>query len=133
MLPTDLNSTWSWSGPNYVFLPFYSFFFLSTPLFCLSTRLQGGDYVVGEYVDMMQVHGSRRQAEKPYISPEALQAAPPPGMLAALAPPPSKKRKSVCESTVWQCTQFRVQDSWCTSLCARADVGGWLPVVVCVC
>ncbi|KAI3439093.1 hypothetical protein D9Q98_001503 [Chlorella vulgaris] len=69
-------------------------------VFHFGSAVEGGDYVVGEYVDMMQVHGSRRQAEKPYISPEALQAAPPPGMLAALAPPPSKKRKSVSGAPV---------------------------------
>ncbi|KAL4860244.1 hypothetical protein ACK3TF_000429 [Chlorella vulgaris] len=69
-------------------------------VFHFGSAVEGGDYVVGEYVDMMQVHGSRRQLEKPYISPEALQAAPPPGMLAALAPPPSKKRKSVSGAPV---------------------------------
>ena len=58
---------------------------------------QGPDYVVGEYVDVSTVHGSRRQADKPYVSPEALAAPPPPGMLASLPPPPSKKRKSICE------------------------------------
>jgi cell division protein FtsB len=43
---------------------------------------------------MTAVHGSRRQHEKPWVSPEAYNAPPPAGLLAALAPPPSKKRKS---------------------------------------
>jgi len=64
------------------------------PLFCL---LQGTDFVVGEYVDMTGVHGSRRQVEKPFVPPELLNAPPPPGLLAAMAPAPSKKRKSTCE------------------------------------
>jgi hypothetical protein len=46
---------------------------------------------------MPQVHGSRRQHDKPVVSPDALAAPPPPGMIAAMVPPPSKKRKSVCE------------------------------------
>ena len=52
---------------------------------------------MGEYVDITNVHGSRRQHDKPYVSPEAMAAPPPPGMLAALVPAPSKKRKSTCE------------------------------------
>ncbi|PSC73353.1 chloroplastic isoform X2 [Micractinium conductrix] len=64
-------------------------------VFFFATAIEGHDYVVGEYVDMTVVHGSRRQGDKPYVSPEALAAPPPPGLLAALAPVPSKKRKSI--------------------------------------
>jgi hypothetical protein len=63
---------------------------------CRRAVPQGTDYVVGEYVDMTAVHGSKRQHDKPYVSPESLAAGPPPGLLSSLAPPPSKKRKSTC-------------------------------------
>lgn len=64
-------------------------------VFYFNTAIEGSDYVVGEYVDMTAVHGSRRQHDKPYVSYDALNAAPPPGLLSALVPAPSKKRKSM--------------------------------------
>lgn len=74
---------------------------LSSPLqLCLNGQpwhSQGVDFVLGEYVDMTAVSGSKRQYETPWVPPEALAAPPPPGLLAAISPPPSKKRKSVCE------------------------------------
>ena len=92
---------------------------------CLSACcLQGGDYVMGEYVDITNVHGSRRQHDKPYVSPEAMAAPPPPGMLAALVPAPSKKRKSTCEwaglGSDWA---GGAQECWGRG---RAGVGGQL-------
>lgn len=63
--------------------------------FAFSHSTEGPEYVMGEYVDMTAVHGSRRQHDKPWVSPEAYNAPPPAGLLAALAPPPSKKRKSI--------------------------------------
>eukprot|EP00887_Chlorella_sp_A99_P004421 scaffold30.g4421.t1 len=51
--------------------------------------VEGVDYVMGEYVDVAAMAGSRRQAEKPVVSPAAYNAPPP-----YVAAPPSKKRKA---------------------------------------
>ena len=68
---------------------------------------------------MTQVHGSRRQLEKPYVPPEVLAQGPPPGLLAALAPAPSKKRKSVCEYMFYVVVVV-VVGVWCGGLTAAA-------------